>query len=371
MAGDVVSRWLSVSAFVVALLAFFFGGYFDATWNVSVSERSVIPSVDGIRYTSMELQEQEISIPASLQQASIEANYVPDLPSNMTRRELEAIVEGFSFADFTAASISLEAAATELERENTTPREAERIWGSLSASEKAVLYSMRAVRLLAEELRVTEDRIPVIIDRFLDQEMADGSDTEAFFNRPEVRRVLEQVLVIAAQAEFAPDATFLASLIREEVPRLNDVASEYERFASDINGILNDYDPETVWEVSVKLYNEGRSPAALLPVAVVAVQQLAQGNTSVFLRARDLEGNIIIAPGEAVDVVFRSSVEDNDEDVLQSLVGDFTGRLDFKVVLQYLDGERIESESSNFSTSVSESLRGELLEYSRSISIDP
>lgn len=359
---------LSISALAISLLALLFGGYFNATWDASVDERSVIPSVEVIGH-ELTFQDQDIEIPQELQQRSDSARYFADLPVRLTRSELEAIVDGTSFADYRSASISLQAAADRLEMEDITVQDTVRIWGNISSSAKAVLFTMRSVRLLASELRVTEDRIPALVDRFLEQGDAVAED-DGFLDQPEVRSALEQVLLMAARAEFAPDATELAALIREEVPRIDDLADEYEYFASEIEELIAGYEPDTVWKVGVKFYNEGRSPAALLPIAVMAIQRPAEGNSTIFMRAIDIAGNVIVPPGEGVDAVFRSVVDDNDGNLLRSLATNFDGgTLDFRVVFQYLDGERLESDVSNFSAAITDSLRDELKEYAEDVGL--
>lgn len=239
----------------------------------------------------------------------------------------------------------------------------------MSAPDKARLFTMRTVRLLSEERRVTEDRIPAIVEEFMNRDRGDSSAGD-FLNRSETQRVMADVLTTTARAEIAPDAAFLVTIIRQELPALESIASEYERIAEEIDRVLSQYGPDTVWDLGAKLYNESRSPAALLPVAVMAIQRPARGNWSVFMRARDVNGNIVVPPGEGVDVVFRSTAQDNDETLLESLVEVYeSGSVDFKVVFQYLDGGRIESAIGNFSMAISESLRNELRSYAEGVSL--
>lgn len=373
MSADLTNRVLSVAALVISILAFLFGGYFSATWAVSVNQRSVVPSVNSIHHESIVLQEDAITIPVDLQERSRQAQFFPDLQSTMTRGALEELLARTRFSDYQAAAINLRAAASELRRENITPAEVANIWSGVRSSDKAVLFTMRSVRLLANELRITEDRIPDLVERFIPDQFpgnATSEDEDEFFRRmaePEVRAILEQILPMVAEQEISPNAEFLVSLIDGEVPRLDAMASEFVRFSSDIDELLSDYRADTVWDASVKLYNEGGRPAALLPIAAMAVQRPARGNTVVLMRARDLRGNIIVPPGEGVDVVFRASVDDNEGDSLNSLVDAFEDEeRDFKLVFQYLDGQRIESATNNFSISVSESLRDSLTSHAES-----
>ena len=377
---DHINRAISISALIVSVLAFLFGGYLTATWTVSVNQRSVIPSIDSIRHETVVLPEQEIQIPPDLQEASDSARYFPDLESTMTRGELEEILNRTRFVDFQAASVNLRAAASELAREDITLAETARIWRRVSSSDKAVLFTMRSVRLLADELRPTEDSIPDIVERFLGQQLSLGDaededeeeeeDSILRFAEPEVRAILQQVLIEVTRQEIIPDAQFLVSTINEEIPPLDALASEYVRLSSDVDEVLARYGADTIWETNVKLYNDGGSPAALLPIAAMAVQRQGRGNTVVLMRARQADGNIIVAPGEGIDVTFRGSVDDNSEESLRSLVDVFrNGERDFKLAFQYLDGERIESGISSFSVSVSESLRDALGEYAENVDL--
>ena len=309
-------------------------------------------------------------MPPELQQRSRDARYFPTLESRMTRRDLEEIVAGANFMDFESAAINLRAALDELGREGVSTEDAARIWRRVSSSDKSTLFALYTQRLLTDE-RISADSIPDIVDAFLDREEGDDNSEElALLRTPEVRRVLRRVLPLMAQFELAPDVELLMSVIREELPRLDAIALEFERLTTDVDELLSGYDADIVWQVGVKFYNEGRSPGALLPVAVIAVQRPAQGNATVFMRADNVDGNIIVPPGEGVDILFRSSVDDNDERLLESLVQDFdTGDRDFAIIFQYLDETRIESETSNFSASVTESLRDDLVRYSQEMSL--
>lgn len=126
--GGVASASLSVSALVVSLLAFFFGGYFNAAWEVSINERSIVPSIDVVQHQTITPQEQEIEIPTALQQRSREARYFENLPPGTTRRELEEARERITSMDFRSAATSLRTIVDELSREDITPQDTVRVW---------------------------------------------------------------------------------------------------------------------------------------------------------------------------------------------------------------------------------------------------
>ena len=364
-------KLISTVALIVSLIAFLFGGYLNTKWVRTVNESVVVASVSRVNHDLYPREDHVVEIPDDLRQSSEKARYFPTLSSNMTLQELESILELVERPDFQSAAVNSRAVLKELEREGTTDRDAMELWGRMAESDKATLFAIRGVRLARDALRgseidMDEERLDELTEYFLnlDENREDTNDSK-YSSHPEVKNALKELIADFTRAEFAPTRQFLSSVIADEISELEAAALEFSRLNGEVRQVIQEpknRSRDIFWEVTAKLYNSGGSPAAMLPIAAMAVKKLGEGNFVVYLSAME-SGNIILPPGEGLDVTFRSTL-DADRKIVEKLRESFaTGERDFRVVFEYLDGKRIASDVDNFSESVGRSHRESLLRY--------
>ena len=374
-----MSNFISVAALIVSILAFLVSGYVNEQWDRFVNRPAIVPSVVGIKYRQQEFQEQEFDIPDHLRRSSEQAHYFPTLSPKMKRRSLERIINQSDTIDLESASRKLEAALATL-NENTSDDEVEEIWSSLRPEDKSILLTMRAFQLIEDKLEkdnISESEIFEIIKHYMNVERNDVEDSESdLLDYPIINIVMEEILYEAARAEFSPTRELILVLLNNEyIQQIKVAAREYEKNISEIKKLLVDTDTNidisSIWEIDMKFYNKGENVAALFPVAVMSFPKSKTDNLTVFMLAKT-SGNIIVPPGEGIDVIFQSTIDNhNNPQFLASLSNNFEiGDRNFKIIFKYLDGEYIESEINSFSKavfseSVSEFLSKDMLEYAR------
>ena len=326
-----MDKLFSTIALLVAVLALLFGGYFNTRWQNTVNEPVVIPSISRVNQV-VELDEDfPIDVPEDLQEKSARARYFPTLTATMPLSELRKTLEFTEQLEFESAATKANAILFRLDDPETTDEHAKELWDRLTEAEKAMLLAMRSARLTIESLRaarkdVDDDQISKIVDRFLTQR-EDGSSSsmeDLSFAKPEVEAALRSVLFDATRAELDPTREFLAELIRDDISELEALVLEMKNLSEELRRLVAENAEagrQHFWEVAVKLYNQGGIPAAMHPIAAMAVKRVARGNHTLLMSSREGE-NIVIAPGEGIDITFRSTHE-NDSKVVRELANEF------------------------------------------------
>ena len=371
-----MDKVLSTIALLVAVLALLFGGYFNTRWHNTVNEPVVIPSISRVSQIVEVDEGFPVDVPEDLREKSTRARYFPTLAATMPLHELRETLEYTGRLEFESAATKAKAILPQLEDPETTDEHAKDLWDRLTELEKAVLLAVRTARLTivylrAESKDVDDERIAKTVDRFLSQQ--DGSSSsEEDWSFAEEEAALREVLFDATRAELHPTREFLAKLISDDISELDAMALEMRNLSEELRRLIatnNEAGRQHFWEVSVKLYNQGGTPAAMHPIATMAVKRVAKGNHTLFMRSRE-SGNIVIAPGEGIDVTFRSTSK-NDNKMVRDLAKDFeTGGTDFRMAFEYLDGTRVESGVDNFSKSIGEAVRRNLIAHAETMEFD-
>jgi hypothetical protein len=262
-------------------------------------------------------------------------------------------------------SIALENAEKALSDE-----EAGQIWDSLPTEAKAFLFTIRSSRNRSANNISPEDIVQnfmrVIQDDDLDVQNLNLGSLQRRFALNSLPGILKEVTEI----EMNPTKDLVISVLRDDLKRLELLESEVNQIQKGIN-LDNSVKQAAVWKVQVKFYNSGGVPAVILPQACMALQRQAKGNSTIRLKPDSDLSNMVVSPGEALDVIFESYSSDESEREFANLLKsafDEKGR-DFVVVFNTPEGNAIVSARANFSSEVNSAASNTIVEIARDITI--
>lgn len=357
---------MSAIALIVSICALLFGGLLGATWGRVVSAPEITASINNISHGLRKIADQPLLIPEKVVEESRQAQFFPTMESNMTSSELEEMISNELAASLPTTVSQLELLQSQLSIEDASVSQ---VWARVSTTSKSALFAFRTERKVKNKQRTLASNpkdIARIAERMMSNKGGDGEDQEDISSQPGVQEVLTEVLTEITRMEAQPERKELLVIVSEELPKIKAVAAEYARFTPVIKELIakskvsaNNTPP--YWDFAVTFYNNGGTPASLVPVAVVAVNRSAQKNATLYLIPENTMGNIVVEPGKAVSVTFRS-VESHNPELSLQLVTDFkTGDRDFRLLFRTIDQDWVVTSQSNFSSGINEASRKEML----------
>ena len=335
---------ISAVALTVSVLSVMFGSYFSAVMWAYVLDRDEIDvSVVSVYHVTKESPEQEIRIPQNLQESTERAMYFRSLDSIVKRADLEEIVEFSRTIDVDKVRGSLESALNHLQDENISNEQVKQIWGDLGASAKATLFAVRTIRLGHEYLRDPDSWPEGSLVQFDTESMLEVFLAQAY----------EQVAQEALRSEsLGVTRESLVSFLQDDIERVEVMADENRLYVPEIEKLLEEHEADIYFQIEVKFSNKGSISTTMIPGAVMVVN--GDFNMPLYMKADNIQGNIIVPAGERINVTFRST-PDQEMEILRDLREKFEEKnRRFKVVFLHSGGDRVESISLPFSSSLSE-----------------
>jgi hypothetical protein len=352
----------SLFAIGLSVIALLFGGFMNAEWTRKVDAPQLSASVGAVSYDVRKTSEQPIAIPRELVQATAGAQFFPTLSETMSRAQIEEIKK----KNDSLYVPELELLASNLTDAKVDDAAAGRLWNAVPMDAKTSLFTYRSIHKLRNALPGMD---PADLVALLSEKNEDKSSSRnTFMENPIVKRTLLDAAAEIVGLQQAPSKAKLTAILNDELPSLRVMVGEYVRFIPRLDELISTADrtASTVspmyWSFSVVFYNAGGSPASVLPAAVAAFRTSSQKNATLPLAAADAFANVVVEPGKATPITFRS-VEVANQDLSQSLMQDFkTGERDFRLVFRTADGHPLISAPSNFSARVGEAQRQLLTE---------
>lgn len=375
-----MQKILPAFALTMSIIAFLFGGLLNSKWAKEVNVPRVSVLINSISHGARSVADRPIEVPGELVSATSNSQFFPTLEPEMSRQSLEEIILASSASGARDAVNEMEMALAELNDPSISAEAVEELWSGVPTNAKSTLLALRTQRKIKQKLResqsnLNETVISTMVEKLLEEDVsADTSDGSDLMNMPEVRAALNEVLRETAKLETEPDRQLLLDIINSELPFVRALADDFEKFSDQIQTLIEAADgaarnSPVFWEFSVTFFNGGGSPASISPASVLAVRSLSSRNTVLFLAPVESSSNSVVEPGASMNVVFRST-EDNDVEIAKGLIDDFrSGEKDFRLLFLTLDGNQVVSEAANFSNGIKDEKRKLMLSDGESMSI--